>query len=720
MSWSPDGSVLAVPTSLGIFIIERNSWKIILKLTDHKQESINVVWSPNGKYLISSHTDNSIVVWDYDTKTSLERKKHDSLITGLTWCPKDNKVVLGDEHGQFSTWSNVIPKKMQDPVKALASRSDTYIDQKKAVESMFDDFVPESQIVDSQYVDTKETYDDIDDDFIQDEIQVTQEKTRKIRDVDSVTISAIPDTSTPMQEPFQPSSSPISATRRYLVWNSIGSIIVRHDDSSYLEVEFSDLSRFKNFTLTKSVNISMGSLCSTGMILASSGKEDSRSLLMYQSFNSLGANAEWVHYLGWNENVVLVAVGHDFVACVTSKRYLRIFTSGGIQTQIMCIAGQPVSLVAQGSLLALFYHTGPTHNYSQTIGYQLFNVSQKACVSQGPIPLGEGATLDWVGFSQENVLTIFDSDGVLKQLTGHTSIDNTFIHSSRWIGQWVPILDVSSVLPNGQKFWPINVSIDKMRYVPCSEYEGAPHVLPRPVPSFLPLEVPVINNDTTISSQEENYIRYMISYNHLLCTLKDVQNIDQRLTADNKDIKVAHANLDQIYLRLIKASCEEEKIDRALGLAKELNLRQSLRVAISIAKATKQTILYEKLVALLAERDEEKKQREIHLSSSHSAIGPMNSISDTSDQHLSISSNADKGNDSEVRKKRGTDDMESQSPHATPDLEIEIMPTKKKTKTSDIDSKATGSILKSNPFTKVNPTKSKDTHTSSIFDTLGL
>jgi WD40 repeat protein len=63
-------------------------------LTEHQPEAIVVEWSPNGDYLVSSHRDNSIIIWDTKTWESVGHHSFSSLITGLAWSPKGNTLVV--------------------------------------------------------------------------------------------------------------------------------------------------------------------------------------------------------------------------------------------------------------------------------------------------------------------------------------------------------------------------------------------------------------------------------------------------------------------------------------------------------------------------------------------------------------------------------------------------------------------------------------------------
>jgi len=86
--------------------------------------------------------------------------------------------------------------------------------------------------------------------------------------------------------------------------------------------------------------------------------------------------------------------------------------------------------------------------------------------------------------------------------------------SAHWTGTWLPVLDASQTIPG--KFWPIHVSREKLRYVPCvptsalSQERPSPQVLPRPVPSTIPLEVPVLHPEVATGALEEKCVHVWV------------------------------------------------------------------------------------------------------------------------------------------------------------------------------------------------------------------
>ena len=47
----------------------------------------------------------------------------------------------------------------------------------------------------------------------------------------------------------------------------------------------------------------------------------------------------------------------------------------------------------------------------QALAYAIWDVDEAAEVARGPLPLGAGASLTWLAFSAEGLLTAMDSDG---------------------------------------------------------------------------------------------------------------------------------------------------------------------------------------------------------------------------------------------------------------------------------------------------------------------
>lgn len=70
LAWSPDGDVLAVGTSDGIWLHAVDDLSVIAQFTAHSAIS-SLDWSPDGKRLISGNSAGVVQVWDAETGMSL-------------------------------------------------------------------------------------------------------------------------------------------------------------------------------------------------------------------------------------------------------------------------------------------------------------------------------------------------------------------------------------------------------------------------------------------------------------------------------------------------------------------------------------------------------------------------------------------------------------------------------------------------------------------------
>lgn len=78
LEWHPNGDYLAVPSAEGIHIIERSEasddWQVSFTLKEQGiKEAIVARWSSNGRFLVSSHADGNLYLWDVEGAESLDR-----------------------------------------------------------------------------------------------------------------------------------------------------------------------------------------------------------------------------------------------------------------------------------------------------------------------------------------------------------------------------------------------------------------------------------------------------------------------------------------------------------------------------------------------------------------------------------------------------------------------------------------------------------------------
>ena len=74
------------------------------------------------------------------------------------------------------------------------------------------------------------------------------------------------------------------------------------------------------------------------------------------------------------------------------------------------LAGPPVALAAKGNLLALVWHGSPSAlPGNQSLMFAIYDVNHRLLLHEGPLPISNGGTLTWLGFSDEGLLSTFDT-----------------------------------------------------------------------------------------------------------------------------------------------------------------------------------------------------------------------------------------------------------------------------------------------------------------------
>jgi hypothetical protein len=327
--------------------------------------------------------------------------------------------------------------------------------------------------------------------------------------------------SIPPQAAFSPSSTPLDLARRFLCWNHIGSVTLLHgDDRNTVDISFTDSAYKRPISFTDNMSFILGSLGEDGGIFATdlqlddddnasfdglddlnmsestkravrqsqkkgAGKATGSAIFFYR-FETIGnlREKDWYLTLPVGERVWGAATGAGWAAVATSRKYLRFFSAGGNQGQVVWLKGEPVTMVGRGRFMAVFYHDAtPLADGTQQLAYTLWDATNFEVLSEGPVScLSKSTSLAWVGFSNDSSLMAMDSDGILSMLvqTG----------SSKW--EWVPVLDTIGLRKSmDDKFWPITVYDGKMVCVPLKGGNTFPDAARRPVTSTLGLRLPL-------------------------------------------------------------------------------------------------------------------------------------------------------------------------------------------------------------------------------------
>lgn len=166
------------------------------------------------------------------------------------------------------------------------------------------------------------------------------------------------------QPPFQPSSTPLEHSRRFLVWNDVGIITTREEETtSAVDIEFHDTARHRPIRLVDHFGFTMGALSKEAFVLAAESHEpegnDTRehpSVLFCRNIGHWATDETWQTLFPPGEEIEAVAVGGGetgFVAAATSLRYVRLYSLQGVARHILCLDGGIVSLAALDAQLMM-------------------------------------------------------------------------------------------------------------------------------------------------------------------------------------------------------------------------------------------------------------------------------------------------------------------------------------------------------------------------------
>ncbi|EGD80564.1 hypothetical protein PTSG_01156 [Salpingoeca rosetta] len=630
IDFDPKGNMLAVPVKNAVQIFDRSlEFMFILKDLGHDAPVSVVKWSRDGRYLASVSVDGQMLVWELSSRQCVASFRHPRrlCITSIAWHPTEEEIAYADLLGNFSVWRKPVResvkekltpeevKQMEADKKEAASRAD--------VETLFDDEpkqkirlkrnnAPRNMITDSD--DDEDYLDENDnDDFIVDDTAGAHQQH-----------AYAPVASQFVQPAFQPASTPLEESKRFLVWNDTGFILSREEETTCaIDVEFHNASKHRPIRLVDHFGFTMGALTSSLVALAApshaptaESQRDHPSVLFARNIGHWSSDETWQLFFPVGEEIECIAVGSgetSFIAAATNKNYIRLYSNNGVVLDVFCIDGPVVTMAAHENKLMIIHHSAAGVKSNQHMRAVVLDVDAKSVVCRTNVPLTDGSQLVWAGFSDTGLPAIVDSEEVVRALV------------PSWGFSWIPVAEFKQLRDEKHKheyYWVTGLSDNEIVCIICRGGETYPKVLPRPVVSTVPLQMPIVSAPETAPS-EEKFLRTKIFVDHLI----ESEELDELDRADRKLIQHHRRQLDQHVLASISRSVQSQRWGRALDLTTRLLLPGSYDIAIKLAMKAKSPMLAERMsLAKTALQTSERERLRLKVQAARAPRAPVTNV----------------------------------------------------------------------------------------------
>ncbi|XP_012148705.2 WD repeat and HMG-box DNA-binding protein 1 [Megachile rotundata] len=557
-----DGSYLAYPFMKDVVIVERSSWKELfrLKCINIKSEINICKFSECGTLIAASSVTGEIIVWNMQTKELVGYIEHqqNSKITALCWnIDKPDEIAFCDALGQLGCIDVIFDDKLTDNEQNVETNGDIGDNN---VDMLEEDDDGENVISLNKIKASADLEDD--------KSSVSDARSEKSQH----DVNVLPP-EVHLQPPFQPGSSPVHLLSRFMVWNDTGMVrcfTSEDGDESSIEVEFHDVTIHRSMHINNYLRHTIAALSPEALALNCPSSSDTRSKLVVIALQGWGSgNKEWSTDLPEDEEGQCIAAGDNFVALSTSRRYLRIFTVGGTQREMIGLPGPVVAMNGLKNNLVIAYHSGIGVSGDQCMNLLWIQIRRSTLHSRTLcLPLSPSSELMWLGLSDLGSPVIMDADDIIKVYNKKSFLWKV---ASDMNGQSKGKADHYFIIG-------INEAQSIARCVLCkgSHY---PPTTPRPVIAEITLSPPLCEFE---SEKTEKELKLW------------------KLGSDPLEE-------DEAVLSLIALACRSNLEYRAVELCEQLASEKVIELAIKYARRINRTALSNKLETIADIKEEEKK-----------------------------------------------------------------------------------------------------------------
>ena len=104
IAYSPDGALLAVASSIGIWLYDVDTFEEVALLTGHTRSVSSVSFSPDGQTLATGSSDDTVRLWDVATGTLKNMFEHKRSVESISFSPDGQTLATGGYYRTAGLW----------------------------------------------------------------------------------------------------------------------------------------------------------------------------------------------------------------------------------------------------------------------------------------------------------------------------------------------------------------------------------------------------------------------------------------------------------------------------------------------------------------------------------------------------------------------------------------------------------------------------------------
>ena len=511
--WHPDGRAFAVPTATrDLQVVSRMDWENqrIFK-NGHSSDISAVAWSPNGAILVTTSIDRKLLLWD--TKDQRVFKSYDDVratILAMQWHPTENILSYTNNDGELYIHTDFVPED-HDHLLQKALQAAPFIhdpldetngnDRRQITTELQNERSHRGRGRTPDSLDEIFGYEEDGDGFIEDDDgagyteQVNGHGKRTNGHLDRIDGDRpakrfVPSWQPEIHEPFQPGSTPWRGDRRYLCLNLTGVVwTVSQETHHTVTVEFYDREFQRDFHFTDPWMYDKGCLNEHGTLFACKSRGKEPAMLYYRPHETWTTRTDWRIPLPADEEVTAIALSENYIVCLTSANYVRIYTLFGVPISIHRQKSSPAVTCAAWRDYVLTVGNGPATADGRTqLLYSITNVRRSEThQNEDILALAAGARLTSVFFSDAGDPHAYDSAGTLLVCAGWRTPGQA---------RWVPVLSAAGAAAQRRAarpddaLWPVAVAAGHFHCIVLRAGERHPP-FPRPLLAELEFAAPL-------------------------------------------------------------------------------------------------------------------------------------------------------------------------------------------------------------------------------------